>query len=88
MDRDVIPLSQVPSSTYFQVVAIHAGRGLVSQLNHMGIFVGDMIKVVHNIAGPLIIAKGNMRLALGRGMSRQIMGQTVVGPGPRGLKKK
>ena len=52
---------------------IQAGRGLIGQLNHMGLFVGDTVKVIQNNQGPLIIAKGNLRLALGRGMSHKIL---------------
>ncbi len=46
---------------------------MVGQLNHMGLFVGDSIKVAQNNLGPLIVAKGALRLALGRGMSHRIL---------------
>ncbi len=69
----MMPLNQARSNTYLKIITIEAGRGLVSQLNHMGLFAGDTVKVIHNNQGPLIVAKGNIRLALGRGMSRQIL---------------
>ena len=66
------PLNSIHNDCFVKIVRIDAGWGLSRQLSHMGLFVGDTIKVIQNSQGPLIVAKGNLRLALGRGMSHKI----------------
>jgi len=73
MRMKTLPLNQVSAGKHVRIVAIDAGRGMVGQLNHMGLFAGDSVKVVQNNLGPLIVAKGPLRLALGRGMSHKIL---------------
>lgn len=55
-----------------KVVAIHGGRGVIQRLAEMGILPGVRIKVIANSGGPIIIALGNSRIALGRGLASKI----------------
>lgn len=70
-------LSSFDNGAEVRIVKINAGRGLLSQLQHMGLKEGDMIQVIQNNHGHLIIARGNLRLALGRGMAHKILVERV-----------
>lgn len=60
-----------------RIIKISAGRGLSQRLNNMGLHEGDIVRVVNNTSGPLIVAKNCSRLALGRGMSFKIFVEEV-----------
>lgn len=75
----MIPLHHVAVGVPVKIVEIDAGRDLQGQLKHMGFLKGACIKVIQNTKGPLIIAKGNLRLALGRGMSHKVFVEELQG---------
>ena len=74
------PLQAVKEGTKVRIAKIDAGRGMITQLNHMGLFENDIITVVRNTYGHLILAKDNLRLAVGRGKSFKIFVEQVEGP--------
>jgi len=58
------------------IMALAGGRGLQSRLISMGLKVGSQVRVVRGGAGtwgPILIALGQARLAIGRGMADRIM---------------
>ena len=65
-------LQSVKEGSRVKIVKIEAAKGSSSQLKHMGLLIGDVIKVVRNSAGHVIVAKGNLRLALGKTISSKI----------------
>lgn len=58
-----------------EIVGLQGGRGLMRNLEGMGIMTGCIIRVISMqiMRGPLIIAKGNTQVALGFGMAQKIM---------------
>ena len=50
---------------------------MCKKLMEMGVNKGNVIEVVRNDAGPLIIKVGEMRLVLGRGMAQKVMVREV-----------
>lgn len=66
-------LVEVKAGAVVKIVRIDSGRGLLSRLRNMGLWEGDTVKVIRNTTGQLIVGKGSLRLALGRGMSNKIM---------------
>ena len=56
-----------------KVVGIAGGKGVYFRLINMGIKIGDVVEVIQNAGGPVIIKKGNVRLALGAGLSGKIL---------------
>jgi len=70
-------LSVFENGAEVRIAKIDAGRGVLSQLHHMGLKEGDMIRVIQNNHGHLIIARGNLRLALGRGMAHKILVERI-----------
>ncbi|MFH1360611.1 MAG: FeoA family protein [Candidatus Omnitrophota bacterium] len=71
------PLNLVKEGLRVKIAKIDAGQGLTRRLKNMGLIKGEVIKVMQNTQGPLIIAKENLRFALGRGMSYKIFVEEV-----------
>ena len=75
-DSSVGPLSRVPAGRKAVVVALAGGRGFTGRLVRMGVSVGSEVEVIRSSndrGGPTLIAKGEMRLAIGRGMAEKII---------------
>ena len=69
-----VRLSQMHEGETGIVVDIHGGPGARQKLMGMGITPGTRITVIKSgRPGPYIIAIGNMRLALGRGIAEKIL---------------
>ncbi|MCD6583697.1 MAG: ferrous iron transport protein A [Candidatus Omnitrophica bacterium] len=73
----MIPLAMVEENKLVRIVRIAGGRGLVLKLMNMGINEGEIIKVLNNTRGPILISLGNSRIALGRGASFKIFVEYV-----------
>ncbi len=73
----MIPLSMVEEERLVRIVKIIGGKGFVSRLRNMGIKEGEVIKVVSNVSGPMVISLGGSRIALGRGASFKIFVEYV-----------
>jgi Fe2+ transport system protein FeoA len=70
------PLSRLPTGTEATVVALAGGRGFQGRLVSMGLSVGRSVRVVRSsngAGGPTLIALGQTRLAIGRGMADRIL---------------
>lgn len=69
-----MPLSQVASGQTVQLVCLCECKRLRKRLADLGLTTGQPVRVVQNhFAGPLILAvREDARLAIGRGMARQI----------------
>jgi len=67
-------LEQVEPTREALVVAITGGRGVCAHLNTLGIHVGDRVMVVDRapFRGPILLEVHGSRVALGRGVARQI----------------
>jgi len=70
---EVIPLSMARAGERVAIVEVRAGRGLSMRLATMGFYPGTLVEVISNIGrGPIIVAKGGIRLGLGFGMARKV----------------
>ena len=69
----MIPIYEITSGTRVKIVSMPAGKHSVRQLHRLGLFEGDIVKVISNTHGPLIIAKGHLRFALGRGIGKHLL---------------
>lgn len=73
MDSICIPLNAISIGKYAEVKNLHGGEMMCKRLMEMGLNKGALIEVISNDAGPLIIALGQTRFALGRGMAQKVM---------------
>ena len=70
------PLTAIASGGKAKVVALLGGRGFQNRMVSMGLKVGCEIEVLHRGSrGPVLVAAGGTRLALGHGMAERILVQ-------------
>ena len=71
----VYPLSGLPEGTRATVVGLPSGRRAYGRLVNMGLKIGSEVQVVRNSigGGPVLVATGLIRLAIGRGMAARIL---------------
>jgi len=69
-----VPLDTLPDGATGRLVTVSGGGGLRSQLVSMGLRTGALLRVVHNGGrGPFVVAAGEARIVLGRGMARKVL---------------
>lgn len=76
VESNVCSLGQLAEGSVGTVVSLPPGRGAQNRLKHMGLRVGDTVRVLRGGPGrwgPTLIADGNLRLAIGRGMAEAVM---------------
>ncbi|MCF7992825.1 MAG: ferrous iron transport protein A [Thiohalocapsa sp.] len=56
-----------------RITALRAGRGLDRRLTDLGLNIGACIRVVQRQGGGLIVARGEVRIAVGGGMAAKIL---------------
>ncbi|MCD6419766.1 MAG: ferrous iron transport protein A [Synergistetes bacterium] len=67
-----MPLAYAKTGETLRIQNIAGGRNLSRRLAEMGLYPGSTIKVISNQGGPIIIAIGETRLAIGKGMAAKI----------------
>jgi Fe2+ transport system protein FeoA len=70
----VTPLSLASAGEQVTIVDVRAGQRLRQRLAELGLVPGTVVEVVHSLGhGPVIVALGDTRLALGRGASHKVL---------------
>ncbi|EEW23909.1 FeoA family protein [Rhodobacter ferrooxidans] len=68
------PLALSPTGASVAVAALIGGREMQRRMTELGIVVGRELRVIRGgSAGPLVVAVGETRLALGQELSRKIL---------------
>ncbi|MBK8174969.1 MAG: ferrous iron transport protein A [Rhodospirillales bacterium] len=68
------PLILAAEGERVRIVALGEGRGLNRKLADLGLTVGYEVVIVRNDgAGPMVIARDDMRLALGAGIAHRVL---------------
>lgn len=73
----VLPLAFLPAGRRGVVKEVLGGFGFRRRLAEMGLVKGAVVRVIRNDRGPLIIALGEARLALGFGMAQKVIVQEL-----------
>lgn len=73
MANDVFPLGFLPVGQDAVVKDIIGGIGVRRRLTDLGFAKGVSVRILKNDRGPLIVALGNSRVALGFGMAQKII---------------
>jgi len=72
--EQAILLAALPDGTTARLVTVQGGLGLRSRLMAMGLRPGATVRVIHNGGrGPFVVATGESRIVLGRGMARRVL---------------
>ena len=75
---EAVPLCQAEKGECLVVCGHSGGSELQRRLTDMGLRQGAQVEVLSNSNGPVVVACGGARLALGRGMSEKVL----VSPAP------
>ncbi len=70
-----MPLNMLGSGASAEVMGVRGGHGMARRMADMGLTPGARIEIASDGAsnGPVIVKIMDMRIAIGRGMSRRIM---------------
>jgi len=72
----IVPLVRVGKGGRGTIVALAGGRGFQDRVVSMGLHIGSAIEVLQSPGeghGPVLLAVGETRLALGHGMADRVM---------------
>ena len=75
----LVPLGFVSEGKKVRIVSIIGGSRIRNRIIEMGLRKGIDITIVKNSFGPVIIAIGQTRFALGRGISTKILTRLING---------
>ena len=76
MTDQLAPLASVPSGARVTVVSFCGGLGFQRRIISMGLKVGDSIDVLQGgdgRIGPVLVAAGATRIAIGHGMAQKVL---------------
>lgn len=81
------PLAQAAEGDEVFVTSFNSDKVLVSRLMDLGLVSGARVKIIHRRGGDVIVARDNMRLALGQTTVERVMvvpcdDATAGGPKP------
>jgi len=68
-----MPLTFVKPGDMVKIKDIIGGGVVYKLLMEMGLNKGSKIKMIKNSSGPIIVAVGERRIAVGRGMAMKVM---------------
>ncbi|MCD6290563.1 MAG: ferrous iron transport protein A [Anaerolineae bacterium] len=74
----MFPLSLATSGQWVQICDLRGGRGVRMKLSQMGLFPGQVVQVILNDGGPIVVGRDGFQLGLGKGMARQIYVKPVT----------
>ena len=69
-----LPLALASAGDHVEVTAIAGGRAMEKRLGDLGVIAGKALKVIQKDgSGPMVVAVGDTRFALGHGMAQKIL---------------
>ncbi len=77
MDGELLPLTALRPGRRGRIVTISVGRGKARRLMELGLLPGEIVQVISNSAGPVVLRTKGMTLALGRNVASRIWVEVV-----------
>lgn len=74
------PLANIPSGQRVRIVGYDGGRMLRARLMAMGLNLGQVVSILQNNRGLVIVSINGGRVALGRGVSQKILTSPIELP--------
>ncbi len=75
---DVVPLHKAKTGEKLVISSVDSGKNMQLRLSSMGLKTGDMVEVVSSgFGGQVVIATGDNRMVVGKGMAEKIMVQPL-----------
>ncbi len=73
MAHNAMPLTMAKVGEEVKVIEVRGGQRLRRRLIELGFTPGARVRILQDHGGPLLLAIGNSRLAMGRGMAHKIL---------------
>lgn len=67
------PLGMADEDSRVRIHALRAGRALAMRLTELGLNVGTEVRIVQRQGAGLLVARGEVRIAVGGGMATKIL---------------
>ncbi len=67
-----ITLADLPRGSKARIIKVEAGKGLLERLYQMGLVPNEVVEVMINNVGRLVIKVRGVEIALGRGVAKKI----------------
>ncbi|MEM0016997.1 MAG: FeoA family protein [Candidatus Korarchaeum sp.] len=77
MERARVPLSSLRPGERGRIISLIGGWGAISRLREMGVLPGEVVEVVSNSFGPVVIRVKGATFAIGRGLASRVLVEVV-----------
>lgn len=81
----IIPLTSIATGQRVQVTSVSAGRRAKHRLASFGLIPGTQLEIIQSQCGPMLIAIGDTRIAVERGIAHKVLVQPLVPQHATGL---
>ncbi len=71
--QQAFPLSMADEGKSFKIVLLNGGKNIGKRLSNLGLSINCELEIVHRQGAALVVARDQIRLALGMGIARKIM---------------
>lgn len=78
MDSRLLPLTALLPGQKGRIVTMNVGRGKARRLMELGLLPGEVVQVISNSVGPVVLSVRGMTLALGRRVASQIWVEVIT----------
>ncbi|HFQ15677.1 MAG TPA: ferrous iron transport protein A [Rhodobacteraceae bacterium] len=69
-----LPLALAGEGEHVRIHGLKGGKGLTRRLMDLGLALGSEVRIIQRRpGGAMIVARGNLRVALGAGMAQKVM---------------
>lgn len=77
MPPETFPLTRAKPGASLRLIEIRGGKEANHRLLEMGLVPGVQLSILQDTGGPLLVAVGPTRLALGRGIASKVFVSTI-----------
>ncbi len=78
MDGKLLPLIALRPGQRGRIVTMNVGRGKARRLMELGLLPGEVVEVISNSVGPVVLRVRGMTLALGRNVASRVWVEVVT----------
>ncbi|MDK2373198.1 MAG: FeoA family protein [Candidatus Korarchaeota archaeon] len=77
MDGNLLPLIALRPGQRGRIVTMNVGRGKARRLMELGLLPGEVVEVISNSVGPVVLRVRGMTLALGRNVASRVWVEVI-----------
>ncbi len=77
MDGNLLPLIALRPGQRGRIITMNVGRGKARRLMELGLLPGEVVEVISNSLGPVVLRVRGMTLALGRNVASRVWVEVI-----------